>query len=422
MGRTKAEGTLVKRGNGWYLVLMIDGKRHWRAVKSDLHKTVTRRDEAEGLRAVTAEAIRHDAAGISRNRVSLARTEELYLEHLPTYSKSKGRPHVDSDGRTRLAPRTLTANLRYIRTFTAWMQDHHRKTEAIEDIAKPHASGFMATLAGMQPSSYNRALMALRHVFNVLPYGTNPFAEIPQRTKSEVDNRATAKRPFSVEELAVMEQRAKGWIRPAMVLAFHSGLRLGDVVTLKWSEIDGAGYITRIQRKSSKAETLYCPEVLTALASWRAELGRGAGEYVFPEQASAYLGIGRKVDQTLPGKQFQRFLAKVCKFQTHDAAGAVVLGFHSLRASNATYGRRAGQTVAQVQKRLAHSSDATTAGYIQLRDDDIRRELRATHRPLALPGTTTVRDQGETADRDRLAELVRTTMPIAKVRRILAAL
>jgi integrase len=421
MGRTKAEGTLVKRGNGWYLVLTIDGKRHWRAVKSELHKTVTRKEEAEALRAATAEAIRHDAAGISRNRAPLASTEALYLEHLPTYSKRKGRPHVDSGDRTRLAPRTLTANLRYIRAFIAWMQDHHRKTEAIEDVTKAHASGFMAIMAGMKPSSYNRALMAMRHVFNVLPYGTNPFTEIAQRTKSEVDSGATTKRPFTVEELAIMEQRAKGWIRPAMVLAFHTGLRLGDVVTLKWSEIDDEGYITRIQRKSSKTETLYCPEVLPVMASWRAELGRDTGEYIFPYQAAAYLGIGRTVDQTLPGKQFQRFLAKVCEFKTHDADGEVVLGFHSLRASNATYGRRAGQSVAQVQKRLAHSSDVTTAGYIQLNADDIKRELRATHRPLALPGTTTPADQAEDADRERLAELVRTTMPIAKVRRILAA-
>jgi integrase len=154
---------------------------------------------------------------------------------------------------------------------------------------------------------------------------------------------------------------------------------------------------------------------------WRQARGVGAGEYVFPYQAAAYLGIGRTVDQTLPGKQFQRFLAKVCKFQTHDADGAVVLGFHSLRASNATYGRRAGQSVAEVQKRLAHSSDATTAGYIQLSDDDVRRELRATHRPLALPGSAPTADQGETADRERLASLAHSR-PIADVRRMLAAL
>jgi hypothetical protein len=93
---------------------------------------------------------------------------------------------------------------------------------------------------------------------------------------------------------------------------------LGDVVTLRCSGIDGAGYITRAQRKSSKDETLYCPEVLTEVEAWK-------------------------------------------------------------------------------------------------------RELRATHRPLALPGrTATATDAAEAADRERLAVLVRTTMPIADVRRTLA--
>jgi len=415
--RQKGVGTISRRGGSFFLLLRVHGKAVMRVIVNAEGKNCTSIEAARDCAPALADAIR---AEVNRNLAGepVGNLAEVYQRYLATYSKRKGRPHVDSSGRAPIAPRTLTANLRYIGAFVAWLRSEYPAVKMVEAISREHAAGYLATLGDLRPSSFNRALMALRHVFNVVPYGANPFAALSQKSKTEVDAKATGKRAFTIEELATMQQKAKGWVRPAMFVGYHSGLRLGDVVTLRWDEVDGEGYIRRVQRKSGKTETIYCPEVQTELEAWRREQGTDAGEYVFPYQAAAYLGIGRTVDQTLPGKQFQRFLAKECKLATHDSAGAVILGFHSLRASNATYGRRSGQTVAEVQKRLAHTSATTTAGYIQLTDDDVRRELKATHRALPQPGATVTTDPAETADRERFAAAA-WTLPIAEIRSLL---
>lgn len=417
--RERGSGSIVRRGDRYYLLLKVGERSFQRLITDDDGNRVTSTEAARSRAPALADSIRKEA---TRNLSGepIERLAEVYRRYLPTYSKRKGQPHVDSTGRSPIAPRTLASNLNCIGAFVAWLKANHPEVRTVEGVGRQHAAGYLASLADRKPGTFNRHLMALRHVFNVVPVGGNAFACVTQKSKAEVDRAAVGKRAFTIEELATMQTRAIGWVRPAMFIGYHSGLRLGDVVTLRWSEIDADGYITRAQRKSSKVSPLYCPEILPELAAWRSAQGDGAGEYVFPEQASAYLGMGRKVDQTLPDKQFQRFLVKTCKFATHDDAGNVVLGFHSLRASNATYTRRAGATIGDVQKRLAHSDVSTTNGYVQLTADDQRRELRETHRPLLLPGAATEAQRSELQDRDRLAALART-LPIAGVRTLLAA-
>lgn len=83
-----------------------------------------------------------------------------------------------------------------------------------------------------------------------------------------------------------MQKRATGWIRPAMFVAYHAGPRLGDVCTLRWAEIDlDEGFISRVQRKTEKADTVYCPEAMPELRQWRDSLDE-PGEYVFDLRAA----------------------------------------------------------------------------------------------------------------------------------------
>jgi integrase len=417
--RERGSGTITRRGDRHYLLLKVGDRTFQRLIT-----------DANGDRVTTIEAAREHAPALAQvlraqaNKnlagMPVERLAEMYERYLPTYSKH-GLPHPDATGRVPVAPSTLYGNLRSIRAFVEWMGREYPKVRFLEAIGKEHAAGYMATLADGKPASYNRRLAEMRHVFAVIPYGSNPFAALDQKGTAIVARDSTRKRAFTPDELVIMQAKATGWIRPAMFIGFHSGLRLGDVATLRWTEIDGDGFIKRTQRKSGKVEIVYAPEILPEVDAWRQAQGDGGSEFLFPTHAKAYLGIGRKADRNLAVVQFQRFLRGVCGFQTCDESGAVVLGFHSLRASNATYGRRAGETLAEVQRRLAHSTSAVTAGYIQLNDADIRRELRSTHVPLALPGTVEAVDPQEAADRVRLAAAM-AKLPINRVRQMLSGL
>ena len=130
-------------------------------------------------------------------------------------------------------------------------------------------------------------------------------------------------------------------------------MELSDIITLKWNEFDlQEGFIVRKMRKTSKQQILYIPEIITELLNWK-KLSSNDNEYVFQAQAETYLGlrnylpsersknrnIKKKPDTTKASKQFQRFLNDVCRFNTKNEDGQTVLGFHSLRVSNATYSK-----------------------------------------------------------------------------------
>ena len=412
-------GSVVKARGKFYLQLMIQGKRYQRAIRDSTGLVVTTAKAAEANRQRTAEAIREEHGGRANDRIPLDAIEATYLEHLPNFAKRTGTRHVEATGKMPIAERTLLLNLGYLRMFVKWLKLNERKARDLQDITAAHASRFMASRAGLKASSRNRALMALRHVFKVIPHGSNPFESIEPRSSSEVTEDATGHRAFTPDELCTMQSKATGWIRPAMFVGFHAGLRLGDVVTLRWEDVGADGFITKVQRKTGKREIIYCPEALPELKAWRNKTD-DTGEYVFPKQAAAYLGLNRKRDTTLPGRQFSRFLNKTCGFNTKDAAGNVVLGFHSLRTSNATYARRAGEDLSAIQKRLAHSSERTTNGYLDITDEDVRGELKRAHIPLALPGSLAPTVDTET-ERQRLARLA-STADIASVREALQIL
>lgn len=151
---------------------------------------------------------------------------------------------------------------------------------------------------------------------------------------------------------------------------------LGDYYRRLWDA--GKQANMRLGRKPPTAEPLVIRQA-------QGDETDDTSSYVFPELAAGYLGLSRKRDYTLATKRFQRFLTNTCKFATTDDEGNTVLGFHSLRVSHATHARNAGASTAEIQTQLGHTNGATTASYIQPDAADIRRELKANHRPLLLP-------------------------------------
>jgi len=270
MARTKKEGCIVKRNERFALRLVIDGKPYKKAIRNPEDGTpATTQRQANAWRDATAQAIRDKASHKVQSSLPVAQLEEMYRQYLPTYTKRNGEKHVDATNEARIAPRTLQANIRTLKAFVGYLKAKHPTVRTSEDIGQPEARGFMASRSDLKASSYNRYLFSLRHICNVIPhFSENPFASMDARTPTEVKRETTSKERFTTEQLATMQANATGWIRPAMFIGYYTGLRLGDVATLRWDEIDGE-YIELLARKTSKEATIYAPEIMPHLDAWR---------------------------------------------------------------------------------------------------------------------------------------------------------
>jgi integrase len=105
-------------------------------------------------------------------------------------------------------------------------------------------------------------------------------------------------------------------IRPIVLLAINTGLRRGEIFSLKWSDIDIDGAMLNVRAAAAKSgDARRVPlntEALTTLQSWQKQT-RGAGDaLVFPGRS------GARLDNITKGWVTVRKLAKLSDFRYHD--------------------------------------------------------------------------------------------------------
>ena len=153
----------------------------------------------------------------------------------------------------------------------------------------------------LSPQSRNNYLQTCRTVFATLAEEggvvDNPFDGIA-RAKPTPE----AREAFTEAELRLIGEKASGWIYALFLGAIYTGLREGDVCTLRWREVDlDSGWIRRRMRKTGKIVDI---PILAPLTEHLQRLPHD-GEYVFPKLAERYLEkratIGWHVSRFLQG-------------------------------------------------------------------------------------------------------------------------
>jgi len=189
-------------------------------------------------------------------------------------------------------------------------------------------------------------------------FGVDSLKEEGQRKKLR-----SIKEPFAAGEVAALVQHAEGEWKGAIILGATTGLRLGDVVSLKWENIDHkAGFITVETIKTGESLTL---PIHADFEKWLSEQTQGIGKApVFPTL------IARKINGRAGlSRQFRGIMEKAgIKEKAIEATGDAgrtrfSKGFHSLRHSFASV--LANKNVsAEVRQRLTgHKDEETHQGY-----------------------------------------------------------
>lgn len=229
--------------------------------------------------------------------------------------------------------------------------------------------------AGYNPKSINNQLAVLSGSLRAA-VEWNELATLPsiRRLKTTLPPPRFL-RPSEVEQVVLAAETGP---RSAMVrLAADSGLRLGELLGLQWSDIDFDRGQFCVQRSIWKGivcttKTHKIRHVGLSAAAHKAlvTLGARAEGFVFAR------------DDGRPGAEStaDRFLRRAAR-----RAGIRALGWHVLRHTFASTLASRGVPLYTIEKLLGHSSPAMTQRYAHLAPDTLRDAIRVLDAPEGLP-------------------------------------
>lgn len=356
--------TFIKRGKKWFYIITYydkDGKRH-------RHEEPGGATKEEAQKAFRAHIRQADATGeyIKPENITVA---DFLAEWLEKRVKENNKPatynlysqlvenHINDAFGSRL--------LRSIRTreLQDWLLDLKR-----EGAAQSTVKVVLSILRG----SFKWAVANREYII------INPAVNL---TMPRYDKAPQAPAVFTQEELdsifAFYSEGKKLFI--PIRIAYYTGMRIGEVLALKWSDIDLFGRFISVSKtlyngqhnapktKGSYRQVSFGQKLMTDLIKqkhWQEANAEAWGSYYTP---SPYV-CTREDGSQLTANDIRAF-EKYCKahFGGHS--------FHTFRHTHATRLLASGQfTLEYVAKRLGHSSLATTANiYYNVTKDEARQ-------------------------------------------------
>jgi len=349
-----------KRGPIWYAKYRLpDGRQvqkllgpAWTGRGRPPAGHYTKRLAEDWLRGVLEEARRGTLVGLVRTGETFADAAAEFLRYAEHDRAIKPSTLVDY--------RSIV-NGRLVRAFG---------DRRLEDITSGDVEAWRATLTSSNRTK-NKQLILLNGVFvramKVWGLSSNPVASVerhPQRSSGDLQ-------VFSPEEIHALVRAAASEQDGAIYLtAAFTGLRRGELIALRWRDVDFAGSTIRVRAsyagseltlpKSGKVRSVpMAPEVAQAMARL-GDRGQFVGDddLVFPGMAGDYL------DGSALRRRYNAALRR---------AGLRPLRFHDLRH---TFGTRtiAKADIRRVQEWMGHADIQTTMRYLHYvpRPDDAR--------------------------------------------------
>jgi len=282
-----------------------------------------------------------------------------------------------------LSPHTLRAYRGDLERFLTFLArdylDVGPAAVRAEDVEPAAVRAFLAAMTrdGLARSSQGRSLAAVRSMFRFAclsgRIGASPAAGV--RTPKKEKTLPRHLRPGEVERVLdapsadrPLERRD----RALLELLYATGLRVGELVSLNWRDLDLGARVLRVVGKGGKERMVpFGKPAAAALRAWLADWEEhvddsAAGEDpVFLNSRGARLG----------DRSVRRILDR------HTAAAGVPAGVHphTLRHTFATHMLEEGADLRTIQELLGHSSLATTQRYTHVEIERLLRIYRESH-------------------------------------------
>ena len=199
-----------------------------------------------------------------------------------------------------------------------------------------------------RPATINRDLSRLRHMLNIA-VEWELLEESPMKGMKFLRENNARTRYLSLEECQrLIASCIAPHIRAIVTVALHSGMRLGEILNLRWHDLDFAsGFI--LVRDSKNGESRHVPMDATLFALFRAYPHRLGTDLVFSSPAGGHI-----VD-------VRTGFLNSCK-----RAGLIDLHFHDLRHTFASQFVMSGGDLYILKEILGHKSITMTQRYAHL--------------------------------------------------------
>jgi integrase len=352
MGEEETMKGVYQRGRVWWIRYRFNGKY--------IHQSIGDRVLAER----TMEEIRRRIQD-GRHEIKFKDERRTFAEMADEYLEAK------SNKRSLRCDRSMLRHL--VPVFGSSLV--HTITKAEVEV---YARTRRKTVSG---ATVNRDLALLRHLFN-LAIEKGYMRDNPVRgVKKAKESPSRRKYIFTEDEIQALVNASAPHLRPILAVAIGTGLRKGDILGLRWDEVDFAHNVISLYQQKTE-EPLEIPMLaMVRELLWRLKGTAGESPLVFAWEGKRIVDIRRAFHTAL----------------RRSGLAAKGYHFHDLRRTFATMLYNRGVHLTKIQRLLGHRSILTTERYLGVKFEETRQAIAVLDVPamnaLAAPGMGTNRVQ-----------------------------
>lgn len=216
------------------------------------------------------------------------------------------------------------------------------------------------TKKGFSPSTINIARAALLYYANKILK-----KEIKPSEIETIKREKPLPRPVNKEIIEGILNHTSNLKHKILVeILYGCGVRLGEVVKIKWDDIDFINSVLRINKGKGNKDRLVKigDSALRHLLDYQEMRYNKDNPYVFDSQA--------RPDTHISKKTVQKVVENGCK-----KAGIKPISVHQIRHSYATHSLEYGMDIRKIQETLGHSSPKTTMIYTKVTKNTIKEMI-----------------------------------------------
>ena len=332
-----------KRGNVWNYAFMIRGARYRGRIPE-----ATTKKQAQDAEAI----VRLD---VLQGKYGKAQGEGVFMEYVENvflpWSRENKRSWRDDRYHVEVF-RAYFGTKRFSEITPLLLEKYKRERRAEETKLKQQRS----------PASVNRELELLSKIFNLAirdgETASNPCSQVQ---KYREDNQRTRYlQPDEENALLAQLVGPRSHLRPIVILAIHTGMRRGEILSRTWAHVDfGRNVIDVTNTKSGKDRIIPMNEIV------RFELLRLKGL-----ADTGPIFVSMKTGRALV--EIKKGFTAACK-----DAGIEDLHFHDLRHTFGTRLGEKGTDVFTIARLMGHSDLRMTARYTHATDRNLRRAVES---------------------------------------------
>ena len=323
---------IYKRGKTWYIDYYDQyGRRHRERVGP------SKRQAEQALAKRKIEVTENKF--LDKKKQEKIKFKDFTLEFIEYYSKPN--------------KRSWKRDTQLVNNLTAFLEDKHLHEITPFDIEKYKKE----RVKKVTPATVNRELSCLRNIYNrAIQWGKatrNPVKGVKFFKESE-----GRLRYLEQNEISRLLQECPYYLKPIVIVALNTGMRLGEILNLKWQDLDFNQKFIYIEnsKNGEKREVPMNNFLLKMMAQLKETSNHG--DYIFSHKDGS------------PLKGVYRSFKSACK-----RAGIKNFRFHDLRHTFASHLVMNGVDLKTVQELMGHKSFSMTLRYAHLSPDHKRKAI-----------------------------------------------